>query len=376
MTRASDIARRSTGDRSTLRILIDITHPAHLHFFKHPIQTLHRRGHTLTLTARHKDILAELAAALPVEAEFIGASPSGLAGLSRTLVHRKRVLGRIIDRFQPDVLAAVGGTFIGLLGWLKAVPNVIFYDTESARISNHMTYRFASRICTPQSYRDHLPRQVRYAGYQELAYLAPNVFTPDPAVRADLDLGPQEPYAIVRFVGWQAGHDLGRRGLNTARKIEAISRLVRAGRVFVSSEGPLPDALEPHRFPLPPARMHDALAEASLLFGESSTMASEAAVLGVPSVFVYPEVKLGYCREQATRWQIVHWFTPDRFSAALDRAEQILRENQRSHWRGIGRSIVAESIDVSAFVCDQIEQVARTRRGAGSRQHLGPGSRV
>ncbi len=273
-----------------MRILLDITHPAHLHFFRHAIGRLRERGHEVRLTGRDKDILRRLATEMNIEMNFFGGSPAGVAGMARTLAYRKTKLAGVVRQFRPDVMAALGGTFIGFLGAALRVPNVVFYDTENATLSNRITYPFATRVCTPAAYLHEVPRQVRYAGYHELAYLAPSVFTPDPNIGQALGVGPGERYAVLRFVSWQASHDLGMAGLTLAYKRRLISELQKHGRVFLSSEGALPEDLTQLRFPLPLARMHDAVAGAAVVVGESSTMASEAAVLGVPSVFLHPPI--------------------------------------------------------------------------------------
>ena len=347
-----------------MRILLDITHPAHLHFFRHAIATLRDQGHELRLTARDKDILRQLAGEMNIDMTFFGGTPAGVPAMARTLAYRKARLAGVVARFRPQVLAALGGTFIGALGWALRVPNVVFYDTENATLSNRITYPFASRVCTPRAYLHDVPRQVHYAGYHESAYLSPRVFRPDPGVRGELGVGDGEPYAILRFVGWRASHDLGMHGLGPAVKRRIVEQLRRHGRVFISSEGPLPEDLEALRFPLPSKRMHDALAFAAVLVAESSTMCSEAAVLGVPSVFIYPPIPLGYTKEQAERWGIVHWIHPPEAEAAIRCAVELMQDRDRQRWREIGRAIEADSVDVSAFIVSQILEVGRQgRRG-------------
>jgi len=77
--------------------------------------------------------------------------------------------------------------------------------------------------------------------------------------------------------------------------------------------------------------MHDAIAEAAVVVGESSTMASEAAVLGVPSVFIHPIIERGYTQEQADRWRIVHWYIADQYEEAIACAEMLMAQ-ARSLW--------------------------------------------
>lgn len=344
------------------RILVDITHPAHLHFFRHAIGELRSAGHELLLTARDKDCLRELAGQWGMELLWFGETPAGWLGKGRTLLHRQWRLWRVVREFRPHVMAAIGGTFIGAVGYLTRVPTIVFTDTESATLSNWITFPFATRICVPRAFRGERRRpHLRYDGFHELAYLRPPRFQPDPSVLREMGVANGEPYTMVRFVGWRAGHDVGRRGLTREQKIAAVERLAEHSRVFITSEAELPSSLAAYRLPLPACRMHDALAFASLLFGESSTMSSEAAILGVPSVFVYPQVELGIVQEHAERWRIVHWYPPEQFTAALEKASSLLRERRGDHWRGVARQIVDSSVDVSEFIREQVLESARSR---------------
>ena len=337
-----------------VRILIDLTHPAHLHFYRQAIASLRGEGHEVLLAGRRKDCLHQLAAEFGLQLESFGDFPSGWIGKAQMLAYRQWRLLRLVRRFRPDVLTAIGGTFIGLVGCLTRVPTVVFTDTESATLSNWLTFPFASRICVPRSYQRDRPRRLlRYDGCHELAYLRASQFQPDARILAELGVQPGERYAIVRFVDWQAGHDFGRRGLTRTQKTEAVKRLAKLGRVLVSSEAELPPSLEAYHFPLPARRMHDALAHAALLLGESSTMSLEAAVLGVPSVFIYPPVELGIVREHERR-KIIHWHAPEDFDQAMDAAENILRTPRGDHWHGIARQFAADSIDVSEFIRSQV----------------------
>ena len=45
-----------------MNILIDIIHPAHVHFFRHAISEFEKRGHKVAVTARQKDVTIELLA--------------------------------------------------------------------------------------------------------------------------------------------------------------------------------------------------------------------------------------------------------------------------------------------------------------------------
>jgi len=43
-----------------MKILIDISHPAHVHFFKYFIRNMQNKGHDIKITAKDKDLTLKL----------------------------------------------------------------------------------------------------------------------------------------------------------------------------------------------------------------------------------------------------------------------------------------------------------------------------
>ena len=333
-----------------VRLLLDITHPAHLHFFRNLVARMRRQGHEVYLTGRHKDILLELAAGYGLGLDVFGRARAGAMSLGREMVARQARLLAIIRRFRPDAMMAIAGTFVALPGWLGRVPTYVFYDSEHATVSNLLAYPFATCVYVPRCYLGSIRwRHERYDGYHELAYLHPERFTPDLAVLAEAGLAPGEPFSLVRFVAWAAGHDIGKEGLSLEQKLDAVRRLGRYGRVVISTESELPSELESLRLEIDVARIHHLMAHAALVFGEGATMMSEAAVLGVPSVYVNP-LTAGTLEEQEREYGILFGFRPADFEAAVVKAETILAAPDPERWRAIGRRIAAEKVDVTELL--------------------------
>ena len=78
----------------------------------------------------------------------------------------------------------------------------------------------------------------------ELAYLRPNYFSPDLSVLELQGVKKGEKYAILRFVKWNANHDLGHTGITPENKIKAVQEFAKHARIFISSESELPAELE------------------------------------------------------------------------------------------------------------------------------------
>lgn len=340
-----------------MNFLFDLQHPAHLHFFRNVVQRLKSQGHEVLITARDKDILMELAGNYGIPIVVFGRARKGVFNLGKELIYRQWRLWKLIRDFRPDVMMAIAGTYISFPGKLRGIPTYIFYDTEHASVSNLLAYPFARCIYVPKCYRKKIRwNHVRYNGYHELAYLHPNYFKPDASVLEEVGVKPGECFTLVRFVGWGAGHDIGRSGLTVKNKTRAVRELSAYGRVFISSEGELPPELAEYRLKLDVTRIHSLMAYAALIFGESATMASEGAVLGVPGVYIDP-VGRGYTDEQEREYGIVHNFTHKQQVEAIKKAVSILSDYQREKWRAIGKKIIEEKVDVS----DMIYQIAINR---------------
>ena len=256
-------------EAQAIRILVDITHPAHVHFFRHAMELWRGAGHELCVTARRKDITYELLDALGIEFEDLGPARSGLLGLAVELPVRTARLLRRVRRFRPDVMTAIGGVFIAQAGWLSGVPSVVFYDTENATLSNLLTYPFCTTVSTPRCYEGWVPskKHVTYHGYHELAYTHPKRFTPDDSVLQRFGLTRDEPFVIVRLVSWGAAHDVRDYGFSGLERV--VRTLEPYGRVLISSERALPRELEPLRLSAEPELVHHLLAFARLFIGES-----------------------------------------------------------------------------------------------------------
>jgi predicted glycosyltransferase len=338
-----------------MRILIDILHPAHVHFFRNFYEVMAGRGHELTITARDKDRSVDLLEQYGLPYEQISVQKSGGVGLVTEMTSRTRALMQIMDRFQPDVMTGIMGPSIALAGKIKKVPAVVFYDTEFARQTNWFVYPLAHSVVTPDCYQGKVRgNHRRYPGYHELAYLHPNRFQPDPEKLAAFGVAPDEQYSIVRFVSWQAVHDRRETGFTAAQKRDLVATLGRHGRVLISSEGALPDDLVPLEVKGPVEDIHHLLAHAQMIVGESATMSSEAAVLGVPAVMIATTGR-GYTDDQERRYELVRHFTDDQYDRAVTTVEKLLVSSPREFGRLARERLLADKIDVTQWMVDYFE---------------------
>lgn len=340
-----------------MRILFDIAHPAHVHFFKNPAKILLDRGHEILFTSREKDVALDLLNELNIEHKPISSlsKKGNLAGFAVELVKRDIALLRIVHKFKPDVMAAIGGTFVAHVGIVNSAKSLVFYDTENATLQNAITYPFASCVIVPSCYQAWLPkrRHIRYCGYHELSYLHPDYFTADINLAIKNGLSTIKPTFLLRLVSWQANHDIGEKGWTTELLTSLIHHLESLGEIIISAEGALPPEFESLRYQGATSELHHVMAFCRLLIGESATMASESAVMGVPAIYAATTGR-GYTDEQEARYGLVRNINKLTWDNLKTTINNILKEPEE-HWKVMSGKLLQDTIDVSAFTADCIE---------------------
>lgn len=336
-----------------MKILIDMIHPAHVHFYRNFISEMENRGHEIAVTAREKDIATALLDAYQIRYKVISRMSNGLLNLGKELVSRDIQLLKIAKKFNPDVITGIGNPSITHVGTLLRKKSVLFTDTEHAKLINYAAFPFASMICTPSCYnREISNKQVRYNGYHELAYLHPNHFTPNPAVLTEFDLAEDDPFMIVRFVSWQASHDVGQHGIRD--KVGLVKALESYGRVLITSEGALPPELRSYQIRVSPEKLHDLLYYATLYVGEGGTTASEAAVLGTHAIHISTTAK--YCGIFCDLNRYGLLWTSESDEETIQKAIELLQDPDLKSVGQYKRGcLVDEKIDVTAFMVWFIE---------------------
>lgn len=332
-----------------MNILVDINHPAHVHYFKNFIKEMEKRGHKILITATEKEMTYELLKTYQLD--FFKMGP-----------HSKPIIKKIINlpimdfkmylaarKFKPDIFLAYGSIRAAHAAAVLQKPCINFEDTEHATGQISLYLPFAKCVCTPSCFsRDLGPKQVRFKGYLELAHLHPNRFIPNPAVLQEIGLKETDTIIIVRFVSWGATHDIGHHGITD--KTGFVKTLEKFGHVIITSEGDLPTELKPYLMKISPEKLHDLLSYATLYVGEGGTMAAEAAVLGTPSLYVSSLAgTMGNFTELEETYDLLYSFTDT--DAALEKAIEILQDKKsKEKWTMKREQMLKDKIDVTAFM--------------------------
>lgn len=281
-----------------MRVLFEIVHPADVLFFRRPMEALRGRGDEILILSRHKDIACELLDEFGLPHRPISTAASGVVPLAGELMRRDLAVYRAARKFHPDIMVGFGGVAISHAGRAAGIPSVAFYDSENARLQTRLTWPFITHLYVPRAYGGPTPsgRTTRLPGVKELSFLHPSAFRTDRSTALAAGLDPERDNFFVRVVAWRANHDLGKTGWTVDLLRRVVSRLSEEGAVHLSSETQLPEDLRRHAYSGPKAAVHQLLAHCRMLVGESATMASEAAVLGVPGIYAGRDFP-GYTRE-------------------------------------------------------------------------------
>ncbi len=296
-----------------MKILIDIGHPAHVHYFRNAIDQWKEMGHHVVITARERKYVGELLKhyGLPYINKGKG-SDSFLGKLSYMFLFDLKLLF-VSMKHRPDIYVSFASAYAGQVATLVRKPHICLNDTEhSDRTHSIFTYPFSNLIITPHCYMNDLgPKQIRMNSVIEGFYLGEKRFQADQDFAKSLKGPDLQDYVIVRFVSWTAHHDLGAFGLSDKIKRNLISLLQKKYKVYVSTEGEMPSEFSEFALTIPVHKMHDALAGAAMFVGESGTMASESAYLGTPVVYINSLPLMGYLKFEQKVGLLKHFSNSD-----------------------------------------------------------------
>jgi len=338
-----------------MRILVEATHPAHVHFFRNAIAEFEKRGHTVAVTTREKDITIKLLDYFGIPYTTLSKTGRGKMSLFSEMAVRDFRLWRFCCVFKPDILTGISGVFAAHAGFLLRKPVVVWDDTEHQKFAHMITYPFVAAAYSPDCYKKSFGKKHHlYPGFHELAYLHPNRFKADADIVKSVGINPDERYCIIRFVSWQAHHDIGQHGFAGSRKLEFVKEISKYARPYISSEGRLPEELREYQLNIPVHQVHHVMAFASLCVGEGATMASESAVLGVPAVYINT-LKLGYI-DMLEGYGLVKQTTDTR--EALEQSIDWLSDAETGKkCKAAREKLLKDKIDVTEYIVASIEQV-------------------
>jgi predicted glycosyltransferase len=330
-----------------MKILIDIGHPAHVHYFRNFIKIMEDKKHQVLVIARDKEVSQILLKKYNIPYITRGKGADSLMGKILYLIKTNIFLLIKSFSFKPDIFLSFSSPYASQVAWILRKPHIAFTDTEHATLENKASLPFSSVVLTPACFNKELgDKHIKFNSFMELFYLHKNYFSPNKVLDI-LNLEENDKYIVLRFVSWGASHDIGHSGLSDNTKIELVNTLSKNYKVFISSEAKLPKEFEKYKISISPEKMHDVLTHATLFIGEGATMASECAMLGTPAIYVN-SLNTGYLIEEESNGSIFGYRDSN---GVLEKAMELLKQKDlKELFQAKKEKLLSEKIDVTAFI--------------------------
>lgn len=308
-----------------MKILIDINHPAHVHYFRNFIKVMESKGHQFCVINRDSKMINQLLDIYGIEHTIRNKRPEK-KGTIASLMNLIRMILWCIRKslaFHPDMYMGFASSACAVTSRLFGKPSVLIDDTEHNAMNHKIYMPTCSAVLTPFYFKKDLgnkEKQIRFNAYVEQLYLHSAYYHKKEDVLEELNVKPKE-YVLIRYIAYDAHHDLKAHPLSEEAKKEIVKETEKHYRVFVSLEKGVKDPFyDKYALKISPEKMHDLEAHAKYMVTEGATMASEAFVLGVPYLYLNP-LMCGYIDYQCKNYPDRAYHTTD-----SDQALDIIRK--------------------------------------------------
>lgn len=339
-----------------MKILIDIGHPSHVHYFKNAVKILQSKGHEISIIARDKEITQNLLNAYGFDFISRGVGINGVLGKIIYLFKTDFSLIKIVKKIKPDIFLSCSSPYLAQVAFLMRKPHICIDDTDIANYEHIMYVPFSDSIISPIGFKKNFGKKHLFVDSTfDLFYLHPKQFLPNPSIKKELSLENGRQTVFLRFTSMSATHDWKYGKIKYEEKLLLIDSLKDNFNIMLSSEGEIPKELTQFRFKLSPDKIHDALYCSDLFIGESGSMSTEAAILGVPSINLTSSAKdVGVFKRLVDNELMFP--IPD-INEALKKALQILNKKHFSidDYRTRSKDFINDKVDLTSFLVWFIE---------------------
>lgn len=342
-----------------MKVLISISHPAWAHQFHNVINLLEARGHEVKVLVIKKDRNWEILDEYKIPYTVIGES-TGKGRVEKAIILLTSTFRHLVEaiKFKTDILIGRPSPMMAIVAFLIGKKNIVYCDTERSVESLFFSRLFSYKILTPKYYRKDLgKKQKRVNTFKELFYLHPNYFKPNPKDLELIGLKRGDKFSFVRFVAWNASHDLGHRGMENREKMRIIKHLERYGKVVLSAEEELPRQFKKYIVKIPHTKLHSIMSFAQLFVGDGLTMAAECSVMGVHSIFT-SELVSGSSDEIEQRYDLLYSiYGEDMIERTLSKIDELLsRKDLVKEGKKKRDRLMAEKRDIVEWLVDYLEK--------------------
>ena len=336
-----------------MNILIDIGHPAHVHYYRNLAIELEKKGHQVFWTVKEIEVAKRLLNYYGIKYLVLPKKSDSLLGkIWKQFLYDFIILKICI---QKNINVAIGTSVsIAHVSKISRVKSIVFDDDDDVQpLVTKYVNPYADSLLSPKALEGKRKRKdtIYYPGYHELAYLHPKRFKADTNVLTEAGIILGTPYFIMRFNVFKAHHDKGILGLSLNQKLQLIEMLKPHGKVFITTERNIEPELKEFQLKVSPEKIHSLMAYAALFLGDSQTMTSEAAVLGIPSLRCNSFAgRISYIEEEEQKYHLTFGFKPENFPQMLLKLKELLAmPNLKEEWQIRRKKMLEEKIDVTSF---------------------------
>lgn len=345
-----------------MKVLFIVYHPVDPYIvFETAKKIEENKGESFFIIIEKENIIKRIVDSKGFKNKVIGHSKKTVVGKILDIVTIVFKISRIVKKYKPDIVFSTASPYTSFALKFDQTPLICWDDTETSTFNLKHSFRRMNSLLLTDSYYKEMKHEkvIKFNGYKELAYLHPNIFSPEKDVLKSLGLVETDVIVLMRFSALHAMHDIGLESeviandhkiLNFIKKIEKKYK----AKIFISvTERDLDERFKDYKLRIEPSKYVHLLAFCSLYIGEGTTTACEAGVLGVPWIALRDQ-PLGYLIDQEYNYSL--GLRINNLDDALNKGEGFLMNmNGKKEWKVKSEKLISEKIDVSAFLTWFIE---------------------
>jgi predicted glycosyltransferase len=336
-----------------MNIIIDITHPAHLNFFKPIIRLLKNNNHVIFVTCLRRGRLPMIVQRelKDVDIYYIGHH----RGNYFSVIFEANILRffkflRFLKSKNIDLGLSFGSFVLGFCLRIFHKPNLQFDDDPERRLNVFLQKISATKLFYPPIIKES-DNVFVYNGVKEWLYLSPEIFTPDITILRNYSLLPKQ-YIFVREVSTGS--------LNYFRQQKRLISNLKLTlpenfQVILSLENKSNRDKYPSEWILleePVDCIHSILYFSMLVISSGDSMAREAALLGIPGIYCGQRI-MAVNNLLATRGMFFHLKPEDVNGFIINYLEKQVLPIEQEKYRA---KLLNDFINVQTFVCSEIDK--------------------
>ena len=132
-----------------MKIIVDIGHPAHIHYFKNCARILERKGHNFLFVVRERDSTIELIKSTGFDYVSRGKGGHGLIKKLLMIPKIDKIIFDIAKKFKPDIFLSFSSSYAAHVSSIMRKPHVTLDDTEHAKFEHWMCRPFSNVVLSP-----------------------------------------------------------------------------------------------------------------------------------------------------------------------------------------------------------------------------------